>query len=927
VKRLKCVGGQVTLNTEGKVLVLPTGNSAILPRFNEYTLDPNRLTIAESPFGGLKGSGSPDFAPGTIFCQTDGVYLTDTSGTNSTKTLTAGKLKEMNLLTVDTVAHSITEEFIVRNDSLSNNPNTVNACNSLYGVESWDGSTTRTLENGGIRAVGTTASDGSLSIYIPCTLRSNDKFVLVKLISPSNCTAKIILSNSATSQYTQYGESRFPLVANTERTFVLPILAPAETVGQNPNIKVGNLTGSTIALIVVGIGGLSASSAAEFTVRSVVSDVAKPCYVEMQVPDYLADTSAQIYTHNGSAYQLCQTCKLDSTYSDVSTTDANCTLYDGTKLSDVYGTGNGRSVFPKGISGEVKTGSLANSSITYSANKGTKYRVGFRVDLPPSDGGRTLFNKIRLKTIIYYDDEKGSQSVLKDLSGNNHNGNLTGGVTALENGGLKFDGINGTVTCDKYTGLTTAGKGAVLIDFTPLRTQVGDFFSFNFVDNSDGSGLRIQFNTDAIAAFFYNTSTGYETGIGMSPISLNTRHVLVLTWENGVAKLFLDNNLVDSRTLSREYTLKGTMYLGSGFSGAAYYNCVIYNVEVYDNISTTPSLNFISSPITKFKPVINHMGSTTYEFSNDPSASTGLQNMVKPWLAVLDAPRTDILPDSSGNGNHGVMSNVAMAYDAQGNPYGAMSFNGSSSYVDCGSNSSLTTQGARTVSFFMKSTQLSGNKEPICFRDDTGLIFVGNQPLLLLNDGNYSYFTGSDSYFDGTWKHIIFTLAGVGQNDIDNSTLMINGNSINHGTITKTNSPLTWGTHTIGKGGYGYFNGLIKDVKIWNRILTSDEKTALANGQYVSPTGLVASWKPYQPSSDIDFFLSTYRPKALSYKRDESGSIYEVTLYPGNGLLYHGRITYPNLLLDSDSNLIPNCLEASVEGSLTKFLQSYGMII
>jgi hypothetical protein len=46
-------------------------------------------------------------------------------------------------------------------------------------------------------------------------------------------------------------------------------------------------------------------------------------------------------------------------------------------------------------------------------------------------------------------------------------------------------------------------------------------------------------------------------------------------------------------------------------------------------------------------------------------------------------------------------------------------------------------------------------------------------------------------------------------------------------------------------------------------------------------------------------------------------------MYPGNGLIYWGRITHCNPSLDSDSNLIPNCLEATVEGSLTKFLQSY----
>jgi hypothetical protein len=84
----------------------------------------------------------------------------------------------------------------------------------------------------------------------------------------------------------------------------------------------------------------------------------------------------------------------------------------------------------------------------------------------------------------------------------------------------------------------------------------------------------------------------------------------------------------------------------------------------------------------------------------------------------------------------------------------------------------------------------------------------------------------------------------------------------------------------------------------------------------------------YDPAgSTIDFFLPTHRFKNLTFKRDETGKIYELTLYPGNGILRHGQITYADLSVDTDSDDIPNCLEASIEGSLTKFLQAYGMVI
>ena len=54
------IGDHIDINTTGKTLVLPTEDAAILPSFNQSVLNSDRLTIAESPFGGLKGSGSPD---------------------------------------------------------------------------------------------------------------------------------------------------------------------------------------------------------------------------------------------------------------------------------------------------------------------------------------------------------------------------------------------------------------------------------------------------------------------------------------------------------------------------------------------------------------------------------------------------------------------------------------------------------------------------------------------------------------------------------------------------------------------------------------------------------------------------------------------------------------------------------------------------
>jgi len=80
----------------------------------------------------------------------------------------------------------------------------------------------------------------------------------------------------------------------------------------------------------------------------------------------------------------------------------------------------------------------------------------------------------------------------------------------------------------------------------------------------------------------------------------------------------------------------------------------------------------------------------------------------------------------------------------------------------------------------------------------------------------------------------------------------------------------------------------------------------------------------FDPASNTaDFFLATDRFNALSITVNSSNVITSLTLGVRNGLLYHGQIVYPDLTKDSNSNGIPDFLEAAMPGSITKFLQTY----
>jgi len=138
----------------------------------------------------------------------------------------------------------------------------------------------------------------------------------------------------------------------------------------------------------------------------------------------------------------------------------------------------------------------------------------------------------------------------------------------------------------------------------------------------------------------------------------------------------------------------------------------------------------------------------------------------------------------------------------------------------------------------------------------------------------------------------------------------------------------------------------------------------------------------YDPEkTTVDFFLFTHKPKKLQYTVsdvvtgtgqfqtadeinivtvDGNNFLVKVTdkyitqliLFPGNGFIYYGQITHCDLILDSDSDLIPDIfgrhpyhfvtadgveyktsdekhfdILALFDGSVTKFLEAYDMVI
>jgi hypothetical protein len=403
-EKLTVVDGQYTASTSGKILVLPTDNASLLPAYNE-TVSINRVSAIESPFGGMKNNANPDYCPGALYTPTTGVNLTDASGTNGASALPAGKLAELHLLSYNASTHALTQEFIIENTSTSNTEVQVDACTTGWDQVYSSGGTVS--YNAGTITLTNSVADSSGRVGIAKNIGSafctGKTFIKFKIRSSQSGVLWFFAMKSDVSIYKLYGGDRFPIAANVWTEFVLPLNAPAyagTNPCQNPYVTNGmwDITAVNQLWVAMKVG---AGATATIDVKDVYTDVEKTAYVELTCPDNLADSSLQIYSHNGTAYQLCRTSRLNDTWSDVSATTTNCTFADGTTLDDVFGSaGAGRAVFPKGDSGQTVSGSTG--SMTYAPNiAGAKKRIGLMVKLPTSDGGRTKFNKIRMKTVLY----------------------------------------------------------------------------------------------------------------------------------------------------------------------------------------------------------------------------------------------------------------------------------------------------------------------------------------------------------------------------------------------------------------------------------------------------------------------------------------------------------------------------------------------
>ena len=175
--------------------------------------------------------------------------------------------------------------------------------------------------------------------------------------------------------------------------------------------------------------------------------------------------------------------------------------------------------------------------------------------------------------------------------------------------------------------------------------------------------------------------------------------------------------------------------------------------------------------------------------------------------------------DASGNGNVGTITGAT--WSTQGRHGNALSFNGSNSVVQVASSTSLNPGPAMTLSGWVRPTGSQSGWRTIVQRQ-TDAYFLASSSDSPRRPAGGGTLGGSIQYVGGptamtvnVWTHVAVTYDGA------NLRLYVNGAQVATraagGAVQTTTNPLWIG----GNQPYGeYFNGLIDEVRVYNRALT-----------------------------------------------------------------------------------------------------------
>ena len=461
-----------------------------------------------------------------------------------------------------------------------------------------------------------------------------------------------------------------------------------------------------------------------------------------------------------------------------------------------------------------------------------------------------------LVSLYTMDDVNGS--TLIDKMGNN-NGIIVGGTTQVVGKfgkALKFNGTDSRVTFNSHIvenvftislwfnakNLPPGSSDAYYMSQSSVNRNLGTRFGDTYSWTSLGAGPAIQTDTWYHIIYTYDGTNGseYLNGnlvVGPLPFTLGVSGNLTFgsydQWSG-----FFDGSLDDVAIFNRVLTPDEITALYNGTS-INHTSTLSEGLHTYKAFAEDLAGNVASSSLSTFNintdttaPDISYSYGTPSNSSiqNSTSANViasttddrGQHSVFTDWNNSLVGwwKLNGDVTDSSGNGNDGTNHGATPTIGKLG---GAMSFDGTSDYVDLGSSLNLSPQ-HMTVSLWAKTSSAAFGVMYAHGRtpwDGFEISQVGGSLRVTSETpGTVDFWSNIGGLNDNSWHHVVLTY--------DGATAMIYVDGSAHGSASGNIPYNTAYDNYIGMRGDGSsFNGSIDDVQIYNRALSSDEVASL----------------------------------------------------------------------------------------------------
>jgi len=181
----------------------------------------------------------------------------------------------------------------------------------------------------------------------------------------------------------------------------------------------------------------------------------------------------------------------------------------------------------------------------------------------------------------------------------------------------------------------------------------------------------------------------------------------------------------------------------------------------------------------------------------------------------------EIVKDKSGNGNDGRIYGAKWVKIKNGF---ALKFDGIDDYINCGNNPRLSfNESAFSIELCIKPNDLrkdvsilaKGGVREYAIRVGGGYI---DKVIIFVTGWDHYRYSGSNAVQKGCWTHIVYVKKDT------NLDCYIDG-KLSNGSVTAIPLSVSGSDSLVigGMAGYGYFNGVLDEVKIYNRALIAEE--------------------------------------------------------------------------------------------------------